>query len=431
MSTTMRRSLLWAGFVVVLVLKLWLIGDKGTGDMDVALGWGRDLLDRGLIDGYTGSNFPVAFQIYEGVVWVAREIGMKGYAAMKWTNLLCDVAVFFLLRTTLRRWGASPDWAFLYWISPYFLVMFWLGYDHFQMTALLLATLMLIDRASTLRGYLLASIPLGIGFVQRPQVEACIAVLAIYVALLALERLKRREGLVRSVWNEETRPALALLVGPVVLFGLYSLWFFVHGEDLFRLTRAYLEIPAYSPALSANMLNVWAAVGEAYRRPGETLPAVHDPAIYHSIAGLLGLGALVAGTWLIVRTRATRPFGRTAFLLFALGAIVLPNIYTRAHDNHFFLGAVMVIPLLAVLARRERRLALAVLVPYLVLNAWNSFSLYGFGQISVSTAQPFLWIRSQFTDEFRLGASVFCAALFLALMVTLRPVLERTRTISR
>ena len=33
-----------------------------------------------------------------------------------------------MLVLLLRRWGASVWWALLYWLHPYFLSLFWLGY---------------------------------------------------------------------------------------------------------------------------------------------------------------------------------------------------------------------------------------------------------------------------------------------------------------
>src|SRR4051794_28069290 len=86
--------LLWAGFALVLAVKLWFIGTHGTRDMDVALGWGNDVLAHGLGQAYTGSNFPIAFQLYEGVVWFARHGGVAGYGAMKGLNLLADLGCF-------------------------------------------------------------------------------------------------------------------------------------------------------------------------------------------------------------------------------------------------------------------------------------------------------------------------------------------------
>jgi hypothetical protein len=400
---------LWAGFVAVLGLKLAFLGAKGTNDMDTALGWGHALLAHGLVAGYSGSNFPIAFQLYEGLVAFADWAGIREYAAMKGLDLLCDLATFWLLRVLLRRRGLDPAWAFLYWISPYFLVMSWLGYDHFQLGLLVVGCLVLLDAGRLWW----ASLVLGIAFVQRPQAQVLVAALVVYAAV-ALLRGRR----------DEARPALVMLVGPAVLWCGYALWFLAGGKDAFFLVRSYGEISAFSPALSANMLNVWGVVGELYRKPGEQLYQVTGPQAFHTIAALVGGALLLAGTWAIARRAAERPFSDTVTYLFALGAILLPNVYTRAHDPHFFLGAVLVVPLVAAL-RERRPLLLAVLGAYLLLQAMNSFGIYGFGQTALSYHQPFDAFEHFWTFRVRAIASGISTVLFVAMAALLWPQTRR------
>lgn len=417
---------LWSGFVVVLVLKLVFVGDKGTGDMDVALGWGRTLLRVGLVDGYTGSNFPIAFQIYEGLVWFARQVGMDGYAAMKALNLACDLGTFWGLRALLRGWDLDPRWAFAYWLSPYFLVMAWLGYDHFQMGLIVVVTLLLAQRVRSTRGWLLVSVPFGIGFLQRPQVQALVGAVAAYAGIVALDAWRREGRSVRAaVWHERTRRALLLLVVPAVLFVVYTVWFWAGGKDALYLTHAYQQIAAFSPALSANMLNVWQMVAELYRHGDEQLSTVRGPGALHALAGAISAVALLAGVWFIVRSeRPGRPFSVTLLYLFALGAIVMPNLYTRAHDNHLFLGLVLVVPLVAMLPAR-RGAALAVVGATTVLQAFNSWALYGFGSVTLSLSHPFVDVRSVWTFGVRFVAAGVSAGLFVWLIALLRPLVAR------
>lgn len=412
-----RRVALWAGFVAVGVLKLLFLDDKGTNDMDTALGWGRTLLDKGLVKGYSGSNFPIAFQIYEGLVWFDRQVGLDGYASMKGLNLLCDLGTFALLRVLLRRWGLNPDWAFAYWISPYFLVMWWLGYDHFQLGLIVVGCVLLIDAER----WWLASLVLGVAFLQRPQAQALVLALAAFAALVGLPIWRRERSLRAALTERRVRASLILLVGPAVLWVAYAAWFWTGGRDGGFLLRSYGEVSAFSPALSANMLNVWALVGEAYRHPGEQLSAVHGPGVFHAIAAVIGAAAMLGGIWLIARRSAERPFGQTALLLFALGSVVLPNVYTRAHDVHFFLGAVLVVPLVA-LQREHRRAVLAVLAAYLLLQALNSFGIYGFGQTALSSDQPFDAFVHFWDPAVRTVAAAFSVGLFVAMMALARPL---------
>jgi hypothetical protein len=414
-----RAIALWLAFAGVLFLKFVFVDTRGTGDMDTALSWGHALLRNGLVDGYTGSNFPIAFQLYEGLVWFADKVGMNEYTAMKSLDLVCDVGTFFALRALLRGWALSPDWAFLYWLSPYYLVMYWLGYDHFQMGLIVVVCLLAIQRARSDAGWLLASAVLGVAFLQRPQVQVLVAVLGLYVAVVAVER--RRDGARRALWNERTRPALLLLVGPAVLFAAYSLWFWIGGRYALYLAREYAGLGVYSPSLSANMLNVWAMVAEGYRSGGEKLYMVERPEIFHTIAAVIGGVALVGGVWLIARRAERRPFSLTVLYLFAYGAILLPNVYTRAHENHFFLGGLLAVPLVALLPRRA--LALSALLATLALQGFNAFGIYGFGYTPLTSKAPYIDIENWWSYSVRFVAAGVAVALFVALMTGLRPLL--------
>lgn len=414
---------LWLGFAAVLALKCLFIADRGTGDMDTALGWGHTLLHVGLVRGYTGSNFPIAFQVYEGLVTVADHLGIKEYAAMKGFDVLCDLATFRLLRVLLGRWGLDRRWAFAYWISPYFLVMQWLGYDHFQMGLLVVAVLILIDvawRRGMPTAWALASLVMGVGFLQRPQFQALVGALIVYVAIVAIERLRRRERLRAALVNRATAPALWLLAGPVALFAAYSIWFWAGGKYASFLAHSYASVSAFSPALSANMLNVWAMVAEAYRHGPEQLTMVHGPQVWHTVAAVLGVLVLVGGTWLIARRHERRPFPLTALYLFAFASIALPNVYTRAHENHFFLGALLLVPLLALLQRRAG--LLAAFVATTLLQAFNMFAIYGFGQVTQTSDPTTVDVRSIWTWGVRFAAAGVCTAIFVAILWQLRPL---------
>jgi hypothetical protein len=264
---------------------------------------------------------------------------------------------------------------------------------------------------------------MGVGFLQRPQFQALIAALGVFVAVVALARLRRREPLRRAVYNPVTAPALWLMAGPVVLFAVYSLWFWIGGRDAFFLTRSYASISAFSPAFSANMPNMWAMVAEAYRSGDEQLPAISKPEYWHQVAAVLGLVTLLAGTWFVARRAERRPFPLTALYLFAFSSIALPHVYTRAHENHFFLGAVLLVPLLA-LAHRRRGLLVAGAATSIV-QAFNMFAIYGFGAVRETNFATAIDIRSQWTWELRFAAAAAVMALFGALLWLLRPLVGR------
>lgn len=426
MSTNQRRTsaLLWVGFALVLAVKLLFISQHGTRDMDVALGWGHDLLARGLAQGYTGSNFPFAFQTYEALVWFADHGGINEIAAMKGLNLLCDLATFAGLWAFLRRAGHDPRWAFLYWISPYFLVMWLVGYDPFQMTLLVVLALLAAQRARGPWGWLLAGVPLGLAFVQRPQAQALVGAVALAAALFAVTGLSERRSL-RAAWNARTRPAVLLLV-PAAAFWLgYAAYFDVARPDRGWLLTTYTRLGDFSPALSANMLNVWQAVAEAYRRPGEHLSQVYGPHVYHLVAAALGAALILAGVALIGRARRRQPFDATTLLLlFALGAIVLPNVYTRAHDAHFFVGGTLAVLLVPMLPHPHRARFAVLLSVSLALQAFNTFEIYGFGLTPRSHWGWVTGLQGLWTYGVRFGAALVNFALFVGLVFLLRPLVR-------
>ena len=302
--------------------------------------------------------------------------------------------------------------------------MYWLGYDHFQMGLIVVVTLLLIQRATrldTTGAWLLASLPLGVGFLQRPQVQVLVAALGGYAAVIAVQRLWATRKLWPSVWNDQTRPALLLLVFPVVLFGVYTVWFWAGGKDALYLARQYAGVAAFSPALSANMLNVWQMVAEAYRHGDEQLSTVNGPHWMHALAGVLGAIVLAVGVWAIARRADRRPFSLTALYLFALGSILLPNVYTRAHDNHLFLGLVLLVPLVALLSVRRAWLA-GVVGATMILQGFNSWAIYGFGSLQLSFDHPFVDLRADWTWGVRFAAAAVSVALFVAMVVLLRPL---------
>jgi hypothetical protein len=415
--------LLWAGFLLVLAVKLAFLGEHGTRDMDTAIGWGRDLLDRGLAQGYTGSNFPVAFQTYEGLVWLARELHVDEFDAMKALTLACDLLSFAALRAYLRRAGHDPRWAFLYWLSPFFLEMWLVGYDHFEMALLVLGVLLLAQRVRG-AGWLLAGVPLALAFLQRPQAQALVGAVGLFGALSALDGAWARRSL-RGLLNDRSVPAALLLVPSALLWLAYARYFATERGDGGYLLRTYTHLSDFSPALSANMLNVWQAVAELYRDHGEFYSQVWGPHVYHQIAAALGAAALVAGVALIVRARRDRPLDATTLLLlFALGAILLPNLYTRAHDVHFFLGGLLATLLVPLLPPGRRRWFVGLLVASLTLQAVNTLGLYGFGLTPRSDWAPVDAVRDTWTFGVRTAAALVNTALFVALLVALRPLVS-------
>ena len=248
-----------------------------------------------------------------------------------------------------------------------------------------------------------------------------------YLGMYALQT----QGHIHWSWD---LVAASVLLG--CLFGMAALYLAAKRQDRKAMIGAGLlltlaivshhfvamgAVAAFSPALSANMLNVWQMVAEAYRHGDEQLSTVNGPHWMHALAGVLGAIVLAVGVWAIARRADRRPFSLTALYLFALGSILLPNVYTRAHDNHLFLGLVLLVPLVALLSVRRAWLA-GVVGATMILQGFNSWAIYGFGSLQLSFDHPFVDLRADWTWGVRFAAAAVSVALFVAMVVLLRPL---------
>jgi hypothetical protein len=136
------------------------------------------------------------------------------------------------------------------------------------------------------------------------------------------------------------------------------------------------------PALTAQMPNIWYLVADFYVGKGEPITSVVEPDAFHALAAVLTAGLLFFVAALLARDAAGRPFSVTALLLFAAGAALLPMVMTRAHENHFFLAAVLAVLVVAKL--RDRTLTILVNA-LLAIQAVHLFGLYGLGENRITT----------------------------------------------
>src|SRR2546423_13626398 len=138
--------------------------------------------------------------------------GLKFFAVFKLANFAFDVGSFFLLLSLLKRQQANPLYALLYWLHPWFLTVFSLGYVDFQFSFFVLLCVWLLREHRT-ADYLLAGIPLAAAFLMKPQVQMLVVAVFCY-------------GVLHYIRNRDLRP-LCLLAAPVVLFFAYEVWFTV------------------------------------------------------------------------------------------------------------------------------------------------------------------------------------------------------------
>ena len=100
-------------------------------------------------------------------------------------------------------------------------------------------------------------------------------------------------------------------------------------------------------------------------------------------------------------------------LLFGLGAAILPMTMTRAHENHFFLAASLLVPICALL---RSSLLTMVAVLFLAVQFINLFGLYLFGSNNLSTSPAVVKFRDWYSSDVRMVLAFASVGLFVALI---------------
>ena len=399
MTRRTSRLLLVAGFLTGLLVRFSLAFDMGVGDMQEYYNWGKRVLEVGLPRGYHGIYFPLQYQVFEACAAIVARSGLQFFAVFKLANLAFDIGAFFLVLSLLRRQRANPLFVLLYWLHPWFLTVFSLGYCDFQIAFFILLAIWLLRR-DTIVDYLLAGLPLGCAFMMKPQAQILVLATFLY-------------GCFRWLRRKDARP-FAMLAGPVLFFLAYE-WFFVHTLRRPRLVHAailpasYLNITNVMPALTAQMTNIWTPVAYVLKKPGQSLVAVSDrihllpwiSAKFLAIAIVLGLIGLYV--YRVARKRALSP-GHSLMLIFCFASLVVPFLMTSAHENHLFLGTVFFVLIAASEAPFRVKLAVQVLLFFQLLNL---FSLYGLHPQSAAAV-----LRQTLSEELVVLYAFVCLVCF-------------------
>lgn len=409
-AATRRAQFLVAGGTAGVLIRLLLLPYRGTNDMSVYAGWGKSVLDIGLSRAYVGGYFPLQYQLFAGEVRLASYLHLSVVSSIKLVNLLTDACAFVTFVALLRRLGRNPLWALLYWLSPYFLSIYWLGYVDSQLALCVLLSLFILAGGATPRRAMAASLPFGVAFLMKPQ---AISLFAIVVLLFIASMLVAR----RVTWVH-ARLGL-LLCGPVALFCAYSLYFWRQGWPIAHLETSYTPgtLDNLSRGLTMNMLNIWLPVAHHYLKPGEPLYAVEGPAIYHRIGAVLVALSMI-GAALLVATRLRRAsLVRLLVMAWAFATLLLPMLGTRAHENHLFLGLSLGVLLIAL---HPSRTAIVAVHGMLLVQFLNEFGRYGFGLNHLSRGGWVHGIEAFYrSDVVQLAASYTMIAFFAVLLVDL------------
>jgi hypothetical protein len=414
MTPARTRAILFVGLAIGLALRLRLaVGFRGTFDMLDYLRWGTGSLDNGLSHAYIGIYFPLQYQIFEACVWLARQFGAAPATMVKCANLLFDAGTCALLIALLRRWRVSVLYALMYWLHPWFLIVFALGYVDFQFAFFVLLSIWLLQRGETASAYLLAGAPFAAVALMKPQAILLAAAIVCYAGFW---------------WKRTGRIDVACMLVPTAMLGavyeLYfamSLWPSLGPRALAVLPVSYIRTGSVMPVMTAHMLNVWYPIAYALKAPGAEIWTVSSkldllPHVQVRFAALLLVIVVIAWYGFVVAA-STRPLnaGERLRYLLTFTALIVPAIMTSAHENHLFMATVLLVPVLASDVARGAHWAIHLL---LVIQAVNLEGVYGVDRFA-------LWLRPIYSFGARATLAVVAVVCFAftvrALYAAVRP----------
>ncbi len=394
------RAIVLAGFAVGLLLRVFMLSYRGTFDMDTNARWGRAVVREGLAHAYAGNYFPLAYQLFGAVEWLASRLGVDAIPVYKAANLAFDVGTFWVLMALLRQSRGGPLFALLYWLHPWFLSVFSLGYVDSHFTFFVLLWLWLVRDATTAGRYFLAGIPLA----------SCVDD---ETAGGAARRQRGRLPVVQETgpddWPERIRAGAcrtgvrrlrALFCGGAVSRARHRRLAAVAGCRTLR-------IGSIQPVLTAHMPNIWYVVAYVLKPEGQDIWNVSSkmhllPFVQARFFALfLTLAAIIWYAYVLAGTRSPRRDHSPFYYLTAFTGLVVPMLMTSAHENHLFLATALMIPLLA---SNPGRMSAAAIHGTLALQWLNLELIYGLNSVA-------LGLRVPYTADVRLAVAIISVAL--------------------
>jgi hypothetical protein len=392
------KYFIWACIVFGLIIKLFSLSFNGIFDIDTYYEWGFNSLRNGLNEGYQGTYFPFQYQLFEAGAWIADTFNIGHHTGFKILNLIFDIANLVILYLIFRKLKISKYYLLLYWIHPWFLIMFSQGYCDLQFTFFILCAFY-FTLNGTARSYLLSGLFLGLAMHMKPQVH--IIVLSIFLYSLYL------------FYKNRDKRLLHMFVFPTIIFVNYSLYFFIQSGNPFILLRDFVDLPEAMP-LTANFLNAWFTVAYFLIKPGDPINSIHDNI---SIAGIglrtFALIILLLLIILFIRRLLRIPSGTKnkydILLLGSFATFIFPFIMTEAHENHLFLATVL---LVIISGKIKNIFAIIFIHLLLLLQCINLYGLYGFGEGKILN-----FISFSYNYEIALVLSLIAFIAFLYLVI--------------
>jgi hypothetical protein len=396
----MKRAgtiLFWTAIASGLLIRYLSLSYNGIFDMATYHEWGLNALREGLNNAYQGSYLPFQYQIFEAGAFLSIKLKTDYFIIYKLINLLFDCGNLAVLYLIFKKLNVSKYYLLIYWLHPWFLLLFSQGYCDFQFTFFILCSILLAFKATS-RNYLLAGIFLGFAFLMKPQVQIIVLSLFLYSMYV--------------YFKERDTKLFSLFIFPAILFIDYSLYFLVTSGNPFRLVRIYLDIGSAMP-LTANFLNGWFPVAYFLKEPAAAIYSVTDDVTVLNIRlrtiALLSL-LMIIGFFIrkVYNNKTKYETGYDFFLIAGFSTFVFPFIMTSAHENHLFLATVL---LIAVLGKTKNLLVRLGIHLLLILQCVNLYGFYGYGENKILTM-----IKINYTYEVAFILSLIALVVFVVLL---------------
>jgi hypothetical protein len=387
----------WVAITSGLILRYLSLQYMGIFDMTVYHEWGLKTLMEGLNKGYQGVYFPFQYQIFEAGAFLSLKLHTDFYIIYKLINLLFDIGNLIVLSLIFKKTNISKNYLLLYWLHPWFLLMFSQGYIDFQFTFFILCSVLFAFKA-TARNYLIAGIFLGFAFLMKPQVQVIILSIFIYCLYVYVKEKEVKQ--------------FSIFIFSIILFIDYSLYFFITTGNPFRLLRNYVDIGNAMP-LTANFLNGWFPIAYYLKEPGSAIYSVTDDMnIFYIGFRTIAVFSLLTLIFLFIRkihkNNTDHGINYNYVMIAGYSTFIFPFIMTSAHENHLFLATVMLIP---VLAKTRNMLVRASIHILLILQFINLYGYYGYGE-----NKYFTMININYTYEVAFILSLIAICAFTVLL---------------
>jgi hypothetical protein len=388
----------WVLIIAGFIIRYLSLSHNGIFDIATYNEWGLSTLKNGLNASYQGTYFPFQYQLFEFGSWISTLIKVDYFIVFKSINLLFDCGNLLMLYLILNIFKVSKFYLLIYWLHPWFLNMFILGYCDFQFTFFILGSLFFTLKDSS-KNFLIAGIFLGFAFLMKPQVQMIFLAFFIY-------------SLIRYFKSRDLK-IFQIFVFPVIIFIDYSLFFLINSGNPFKLVSSYLRVANVMPCLTANFLNGWFPIAYFLKGPDDPIYSISDKL---AVSGFYMRHLAIALVFFLIyyfvkrlnEKRSTNETGFNLYLIACFSSFVVPFVMTSAHENHLFLATVLLIPLLG---KSKNFIFKAGVHIILLLQFINLYGYYRLGDI-----KEIKFISFNYTYEVALILSLVASLTFIILL---------------